>query len=204
MEKEQPVCRRREDLEIVPTSYKGSAAILVRDHLGLVAEPVLLQGEAVALFGLLDGRRTVRDIQMALVRSRGGRLVDSGLLQELVRELDAAGLLQSPGYEAKKRRLLADYAKLQVREPSHAGVSYPAEPDRLRAYLDSILDAAGEAGPGGGERPVLALVAPAHRPGDREEGLRQRLPGHPGREAPTGYPAGNGPWPGGRGLRPHG
>ncbi len=160
MKEEQPVCRRREDLEIVPTSYKGSAAILVRDHLGLVDEPVLLQGEAAALFGLLDGRRTVRDIQMALVRSRGGRLVDSGLLQDLVRELDSVGLLQSPGYEAKKRRLLADYARLQVRQPSHAGVSYPAEPDRLRAYLDSILDAAGEAGPGGGELPVLALVAP--------------------------------------------
>jgi len=147
-------------LEIIPTSYKGSAAILVRDHLGLVDEPVLLQGEAAELFGLLDGRRTVRDLQIALVRSRGGRLVDSGLLEQIIGEFDSAGLLQSLGYETKKTRLLADYARLEVREPSHAGASYPAEPRRLTAYLDAILEQEGEAAGGEGHPPVLALVAP--------------------------------------------
>jgi MEMO1 family protein len=160
MDKERPALRRRQDLEIIPMSYKGSAALLVRDYLGLVPEPVLLQGEAAELFGLLDGRRTVLDLQVALVRSRAGRLVDSGLLEHIIRELDSAGLLQSPGYEAKKNRLLADYARLEVREPSHAGAAYPAEPGRLRAYLDAILEGAGDAGPGGGQPSVLALVAP--------------------------------------------
>jgi len=160
MEKERPVPRRREDLEIIRTSYKGSAAILVRDHLGLVDEPVLLQGEAAELFGLLDGRRTVRDLQIALVRSRGGQLVDSGLLEQIIREFDSAGLLHSLGYEARKNRLLAEYARLEVRNPSHAGASYPAEPGRLRAYLDAILEGAGEERPGGGSLSVVALIAP--------------------------------------------
>ncbi len=160
MEKESPVPRRREDLEVIPTSYKGISAILVRDHLGLVSEPVLLQGEAAGLFGLLDGRRTVRDLQVELVRSRGGQLVDSALLEQIIRQLDSAGLLQSPGYEAKKKRLLAEYGRLKVREPSHAGASYPAEPERLKTYLDSILAAADEPAPGAHQLPVAALVAP--------------------------------------------
>jgi MEMO1 family protein len=160
MEKERSVLRRREDLEVIPTSYEGSAAFLVRDYLGLVPEPVLLQGEAAELFALLDGRRTVRDIQIALVRSRGGRLVDSGLLEQLIREFDSVGLLQSAGYEAKRSALLADYARLEVREPSHAGTAYPAEPGRLRSYLNSILEGGNEPAPGGRHLPALALVAP--------------------------------------------
>jgi AmmeMemoRadiSam system protein B len=49
---------------------------------------------------------------------------------------------------------------LKIRQASHAGVSYPAEPDKLREYLDSILD-----DPRVGEgkrswRQVLGLVAP--------------------------------------------
>jgi len=162
MHKEQPICRRRDDLEIVPTSFRGGPAIVVRDPLGLAAEPVLLRGEAVEVFVLLDGRRTLGDLRTALVRARGGRLVDSADLERLVRELEAAGFLQSPGYEEKKRRLVADYAGLEVREAVHAGASYPAEPDRLREYLETILAGAeGTAPPAGsGGRPLLALVAP--------------------------------------------
>lgn len=160
MEAERPVPRRREDLEIIPTSYQGSAAVLVRDYLGIIRDPVLLQGEAAELFGLLDGRRTIRDLQVAFVRSRGGEIVDSGRLEQMVRKLDAAGLLQSLGYEAKKKRLLDDYARLDVREPSHAGASYPAERRRLTAYLDAILETAPEPEAGGGRPPVQALVAP--------------------------------------------
>ncbi len=160
MEKEKNLLRRREDLEVIPTSYEGSAAFVVRDHLGLFPEPVLIQGEAAELFALLDGRRTVRDIQLALVRSSGGRLVDSGYLEQILRAFDSAGLLQSPGYEAKKKGLLADYARLEVREASHAGAAYPAEPERLRAYLDEILGGAEGAVDGGESLPARALVAP--------------------------------------------
>jgi AmmeMemoRadiSam system protein B len=160
MEKERPVPLPREDLEITPTSYQGRQALLVRDYLGLIPDPVLLQGDVVELLGMLDGQRTVRDIQLEFVRLRGGQIVDSGRLERLIRDLDSAGLLQSRGYEARKKKMLSEYQKLDVRESSHAGISYPAEPDRLRAYLDSILKETKDAGLPGAGSAVRALVAP--------------------------------------------
>jgi AmmeMemoRadiSam system protein B len=160
MDKERPVPPPRQDLEIIPTSYEGRQALLVRDFLGMIQEPVLLQGELIDLLGLLDGRRTLRDLQLEFVRRRGGLIVDSARLERLIRQLDAAGLLDSPAHAARKKRLLAEYLKLEVREPSHAGVSYPAEPGRLRSYLGAILQETGEAGPPCATTGLRALVAP--------------------------------------------
>jgi AmmeMemoRadiSam system protein B len=160
MDKERPVPPPRHDLEIIPTSYGGRHALLVRDHLGIIQDPVLLQGELIDLLGLLDGRRTLRDLQLEFIRRRGGLIVDSSKLERLVRQLDAAGLLDSPAHEARKKKMLSEYQKLEVREPSHAGISYPAEPGRLRTYLDSILQETGESGPPCASGEVRALVAP--------------------------------------------
>ena len=159
-EKEPPAPPRREDLEIIPTSHQGRRALLVRDYLGIIPDPILLQGDAIELLAMLDGRHSLRDLQLEFVRLKGGRIVDSGRLQGLIREFDSAGLLQSPGYEERKRKLLADYRKLRVREPSHAGTAYPAEPEALRTYLDSILTESRDAGLPGPGAAVTALVAP--------------------------------------------
>lgn len=160
MKKEDPIPRVREDLEVIPTSYKGQKALLVRDFLGLIRDPVILQGDALRIVGLIDGKKTVRDIQLALVRLKSGVLVDAEAIGRLVLELDSACLLQSGRYRSEKERILTDYLKLEVRPPSHAGVSYPARPEELRAYLDSILGSAATEGPAGAWDGLCGLVVP--------------------------------------------
>src|SRR3990170_3455533 len=135
MKKEEPIPRVREDLEVIPTSYQGEKALLVRDFLGLIHDPVILQGDALRIVGLIDGKRTVRDIQLELVRLKSGVLVDAEAIGRLILELDSACLLQSGRYRSEKEKTLNDYLKLEVRPPSHAGVSYPARPEELRAFL---------------------------------------------------------------------
>lgn len=139
MNKEIPIPRLRLDLEIVPTSYRGEKALLVRDFLGLIQDPVILQGEVLSLLGLIDGKRTLRDIQVELVRQKKGVLVDFEFIEKFVQELDSAYLLQSHHYRQGKEKILSEYDRLKTREPSHAGVSYPAHPADLKLYLDSIL-----------------------------------------------------------------
>jgi AmmeMemoRadiSam system protein B len=160
MKKEEPIPRVREDLEVIPTSCQGGKALLVRDFLGLIREPVILQGDALWIVGLIDGKRTVRDIQLELVRLKGGVLADAGAIGRLVLEFDSACLLQSARYLSEKEKTLTDYLKLEVRPSSHAGVSYPARPEELRAFLDSILGSAGTDGPGGVRDGLCGLVAP--------------------------------------------
>ncbi|MBM3284635.1 MAG: AmmeMemoRadiSam system protein B [Candidatus Aminicenantes bacterium] len=160
MEQHSPVPRIRTDLEIIPTSYQGQRALLVRDSLGLIRNPVLLQGDALSLVSLIDGKRTARDIQVELVRVKKGMLVDLSQVERMVAELDAAFLLQSHFYHREKERLVSEYARLEVREPSHAGLSYPADPEELRRYLGSILESSGGEEESSARGQVCALVAP--------------------------------------------
>ena len=136
--KNAPIPRIREDLEVISTSYQGKKALVVRDFLGLIPSPILLQEDALGLLALIDGKRTVRDIQLEMVRLNKGVLVDGELIVKMVGELEAALLLQSCKYHEEKARLLTEYDQLEVRAASHAGVSYPADPKELESYLDSI------------------------------------------------------------------
>jgi len=150
----------RLDLEIIPTSYQGERALLVRDFLGLIRDPVILQGEALGLVGLIDGKRSVRDIQVELIRQQKGVLVDCDFIEKFVQELDSAFLLQSHHYLEGKNRILSEYGRLEVRAPSHAGVSYPARASDLKLYLEAIIKAAEGEEPEGSTGRVLGLVAP--------------------------------------------
>jgi len=160
MDKHSPVPRLREDLEIIPTSYQGERALVVRDFLGLIRDPVVIQGDALNLLGLIDGKRTVRDIQLELVRSNQGILVDAEFISRIIAELDSAHLLQSRKCQEEKERILSEYAGLKIRQASHAGVSYPAQPDQLRDFIDSILNHPGVKDGAGSWSRIVGLVAP--------------------------------------------
>jgi hypothetical protein len=160
MIKEGPIPPIRDDLEVISTSYQGEKALLVRDFLGLVRDPVILQGDVLNIMGLIDGKRSIREIQLELVRLRGGVLVDTASLSRLIHELDGACLLQSDRYRSEKENVLKDYLRQEVRTSSHEGVSYPGRPEELRTFLDAILGSPGselkkKQGPG-----LLGLVAP--------------------------------------------
>jgi AmmeMemoRadiSam system protein B len=156
----EPVPRLRQDLEITPTSYQGGKAFVVRDFLGLIRDPVILQGDALAVFGLIDGARTVRDIQLELVRLKNGVLVEAEAVSGMIRQLESAYLLESRRYFAAKERTLSDYLKVKTRAAAQAGVSYPAGADELRAYIDSILGSAKEGEAQGGLDGLCGLIAP--------------------------------------------
>ncbi|MBP1769087.1 MAG: hypothetical protein H6P98_3202 [Candidatus Aminicenantes bacterium] len=155
-----PVPRLRQDLEVSPTSYQGEKAVVVRDYLGLIRDPVILQGDALDIVSLIDGARTIRDIQLELVRRKNGVLVEAEAVARLVRQLDSAFLLESGRYISEKERTLADYLKLETRAAAHAGVSYPAAADELGAYLDSILGSAGDGESAGSPDGLCGLIAP--------------------------------------------
>jgi AmmeMemoRadiSam system protein B len=155
-----PIPRVREDLEVISTSYQGKKALVVRDFLGLIPKPILLHENALGLLSLIDGRRTMRDIQLEMVRLNKGVLVEGELIIRMIDELEAAFLLQSRRYREEKARLLAEYDRLDVRAASHAGVSYPADPKELESYLDSITDSQGTEIDEQAKKPVRALIAP--------------------------------------------
>lgn len=160
MRGDESIPRVREDLEVIPTSYQGKKALMVRDFLGIVREPVILQGEVLNVVGLIDGRRTVRDIQVELVRLKRGVLVDADSIGRLIRALDEANLLQSDRYHTEREKVLRDYLGQEVRASSHGGGSYPGQPKELQCLLDDIIGQGGPEEKGQSEGKPFCLVAP--------------------------------------------
>jgi AmmeMemoRadiSam system protein B len=132
--------RIRRDLEFFPILHGNDQLIVIRDHLGLVED-----GKAVALplyelMTLLDGTNTVRDIQMILMRQRGGVLVGSEEIEHLMAHLDESYLLETERYVQAREKIVAEFAAKKVRSCSHCGSSYPGQAANLKKSLDEIIN----------------------------------------------------------------
>ena len=150
--------RIRRDLEFFPIRQGDSQFVLVRDHLGLVEEGKAVPWPLYEFMTLLDGTNTIRDIQMALIRQKGGVLVGADEVEALLAHLDESFLLDTEKYEHARENIVARFAAKTARPCSHSGRSYPDKPADLKSRLDEILKAQTPAPKP--ESRVVALVAP--------------------------------------------
>ncbi len=148
----------RRDLEFYPVQFQGKQLILIRDHLGLVQEGKAVEIPLYQLMVLLDGTTTISDLQMVLMRQRGGMLVSSDEVKSLIAHLDNAFLLESEKLEKARNCVVEEFVSRRVRLSSHSGRAYPADPSELKTRLDEILSLQPDSQKPGGE--VLALMAP--------------------------------------------
>ncbi len=150
----------RSDVEYIPTSYEGEQAVLVRDSLGLVPEPVMIHGASLQMLQLIDGSNSVQDMQLIVMRNSGNVFVGMDVIQNFIHELDAIFLLESPRYKEQKQKLITEYGRADKREAHLAGKAYPQDAEELRAYLEAVL-AEGEASmESAGQKDVCAVIAP--------------------------------------------
>lgn len=132
--------RLRTDLDVIPSSYQGEKVFLVRDFLGLIPQPVVLRGAVLSIIGLIDGIRSIRDIQVELMRLQGGIFVGSEDVESVISQLDRAFLLDSQHFRQEKERVIEAFRQNPVRQASLAGRAYADDPAELASYLQSILD----------------------------------------------------------------
>ena len=156
MDSERP--KIRDDLEFIPAQSQSGTIIMIRDRLGLVKEGRVINPELYTLMSMLDGTRSVRDIQLYMMRQQGGRLIPIEDVERILEELDSSYLLDGHRYRELKERIISDFCAQKIRHPAHAGLSYPKETEELQRRLDAIL-AAGQK-PQIPEGTIAALVAP--------------------------------------------
>ncbi|MBW1714604.1 MAG: AmmeMemoRadiSam system protein B [Deltaproteobacteria bacterium] len=156
MDGENP--RVRKDLDFFPAQTADRTLIMIKDRLGLVEEGGAIGPEFYKVIALLDGKHSLRDIQIELMRHRGGQLVSMEELETLLNQLDASYLLDSPRYREAKREIVSRFTAQQVRYCSHAGLSYPEREDELGRRLESILTIEDAPELPGGK--TIGLVAP--------------------------------------------
>jgi len=147
----------RRDLEFYPVQLQGKQFILIRDHLGLVQEGKAVEIPLYQFMVQLDGATTLRDLQMALMRQRGGMLVSSDEVEIVIAHLDDSFLLESAKFKKARDRVVEEFVSMKVRPSSHSGRAYPGDPRELKRKLDEILKL--QPDPQKPEGKLLALVA---------------------------------------------
>lgn len=145
-----------------PVEVQGKQMLVFQDPDRIVEETILVPAEAALFLQFFDGQSSIRDIQTEIM-NQTGQLVDSGIIEDLVGQLDEKLLMDSPRFHQHVRGLNEQWAKAPARPAYHAGQGYPAERGELSAMLDGFY--LSEKGPGSlpGEPKgdnLKAIVAP--------------------------------------------
>lgn len=131
--------RLRNDLEFFPVQQGQQSFVLVKDHLGLVSQGTAVPIHLYQFMVHLDGTTSVRDLQMLMMRLKGGILVGIQEVEDILKHLDESYLLDSPRFRAARDEIVDGFISSHVRECVHVGQSYPSDPEELEKYLDQIL-----------------------------------------------------------------
>jgi MEMO1 family protein len=148
----------RADLNVNPIQHDGHSAFLIQDPLGIVEEPICLTEVAGLLLSMVDGTRTIDEIQ-DVFRNLLGTGIPDGFVQRHVVEMGNLLLLEDDRYLRRKREITEGFTKAAVREPSHAEGGYLADPEALGEWIDGVLEEMGQPSPETTEPPRV-LVAP--------------------------------------------
>jgi AmmeMemoRadiSam system protein B len=128
--------RIRPGLAVSPEETSLSRFILW-DQLRISHEPQPLSLIELEILKRMDGRHTVRDLQLAAMQALGGILIPLEDVTALVRRLDEHLYLDSPRFDA--------YLGGPIREPACIG-TYDANPSKLREQMRWLFTQPG--GPG--------------------------------------------------------
>lgn len=130
----------RPGLEIQPINYKGQPGLLISDRLGLIENPVILQGEALEVLALIDGRREAEDIQLEFLRRKGYSLEGAGLVSKILEEFRRLLIIDSLEYRERKQKLIQEFFESPIRPAVLAGEAYPGKEEELRSFIKNILE----------------------------------------------------------------
>ncbi len=117
-------------LDLQPINHEGRQMWLLRDPLELSDMQLVLAPPLAQLLYFCDGTRNAGEIQEALAAELGVP-VDYAIVADTLNQLDDAYLLENERSREATRTQLTQYRNKNSREPSLAGLSYPADPFEL-------------------------------------------------------------------------
>lgn len=123
-------------LDAFPHQTREGLAVVLRDPLQISQEVLLVPPQLLAILSLMDGCHSLSDLRQETAL-RTGQLVSLEELAQIVTRLDQARFLESTGFQRQQEELIGHFLQQTIREPFHAGLGYPAEPNALTDLLDS-------------------------------------------------------------------
>jgi AmmeMemoRadiSam system protein B len=157
----QPLPRLRLNLDFMPSPSPEHPGLFIRDPYKFSDAMLIIPPVLVQCLECFDGRQTDLDLRAELVRISGDLEV-GGLEQHLIDTLSNAGFLEDDRFAQMRDERQREFAERTVREPSHAGSAYPADPEEMRdtmtRYMAHQAGDADEAARHNGD--LFAIAAP--------------------------------------------
>jgi AmmeMemoRadiSam system protein B len=144
-------------VEAVPIEQDGQELILLHDAEGVVENALAVSRDVAFMVSLMDGTRTLRDIQAEFMRA-SGEMVYVERIEELVRVMEENLLLEGDRYDRYVQGLRDEYCGSPVRKAYLAGRGYASNRMELLSYLDEMFDGAVEAAEPA--REIAGILAP--------------------------------------------
>jgi len=110
-------------------------ALLLRDGEGIAPSSVAIRADLAPIVSNLDGVSSVESVVRRASRAIG-RAVDAALVERVIDDLDAAYMLDTPRFRAKRREAMDAFAAADERPMHHAGGAYHADPEELARFMD--------------------------------------------------------------------
>jgi AmmeMemoRadiSam system protein B len=149
--------RLRSDLQLITTTVEGREVLAFIDPLQMTEKALTMARSMLPLLQLLDGSNDLRDLQLEIMRSRGGGLVSLSEIEAFITRLDEFFLLESDTFRERMRSLYEEFERGEDRFPYHAGNSYDADPTQLGRFIEDELP---RKGPDFTCRSIAGMLAP--------------------------------------------
>lgn len=143
-------------IEAFPIEHNGERHVMLRDPFRICEHPLVVNEPTVYILSMFDGAHTIVDIQTEILK-RAQEMIPREIIEGLVRQLEEVNMLDSPGFRARFEAMKTEYEAETERRPTHAGLSYEADPAALKSELNELFAAAPAAAP---EAPVRGIAAP--------------------------------------------
>lgn len=117
-------------LDFQPISHMGQQMWLLRDPLQLSSQQLVVPPILAQMLMFCDGSHTPPEIHNEFCHLVGEQ-VEYAIVEDALRQLDEAFLLDNERFQAARQALLDSYRAQPHRRPALADLSYPADPDKL-------------------------------------------------------------------------
>jgi AmmeMemoRadiSam system protein B len=155
----QTVNPKLRDIEIRPIQHQGEQMLLLVDPLVLSDNQIAVPRPLGLLLAMMDGTRDGGALEAALRVRTGVRLAE-GLLEQLLKDLDASLLLDNERFREARAAALRSYREAPYRPLTLDGRGFPSEAEPARTHLEGYLDALPSFEPADAAPAVRGLVSP--------------------------------------------
>lgn len=141
--------------------HNGQPVLYLRERTGLSEHAVAIPAALAPMLSLCDGTRDVGRLRTAFMLHSGIDL-PTQVIEQILDQLDAALLLDSPRAAAAERTALQAFRAAPFRQPILAGKAYPEEPHALRQRLDEYVESSRDIGQQDGTRnkDIRGVISP--------------------------------------------